>query len=134
MDPVHELDAETLDFAHRMFELARGGGDRDLAHNVDAGLPVNLTNDKGDTLLILAAYHQHADTVRVLLARGADTGRVNDRGQTALAAAVFRRSGDVVTDLVAAGADPEAGSPSARETAAFFALDDMSALLPPRQA
>ena len=116
-----------------MFELAREGGDQVLAEQLDAGLPVNLTNDKGDTLLLLAAYHQHAATVRALLERGADTARVNDRGQTALAAALFRRSGEIVSDLLAAGADPDAGSPSARETATFFDLDDMSDLLPPRQ-
>lgn len=127
-----ELDAATLDFAHRMFELARAGEGAALAENVDAGLPVNLTNDKGDTLLILASYHQHNATVRELLARGADTSRVNDRGQTALAAAVFRRSAEIVADLVAAGADPDAGSPSARETATFFELTDMAGLLPPR--
>ena len=132
MDSVPELDAETLDFAYRMFELARSGGGRDLAHNVDAGLPVNLTNDKGDTLLILAAYHQHLETVRALLARGADPARVNDRGQTALSAAVFRRSGEIVEALLGGGADPDAGSPSARETATFFELTDMSDLLPPR--
>ena len=87
-----DLDAETLAFAHRMFDLARAGATDDLAAQIDAGLPVNLTNDKGDTLLILAAYHAHPDTVAALLARGADPGRANDRGQTALAAAVFRRS------------------------------------------
>ena len=123
------LDAATLDFAHSMFELAREGGERVLAEHLDAGLPVNLTNDKGDTLLILAAYHQHPATVRVLLARGADPSRVNDRGQTALAAAVFRRSAEIVTALLATGADPGAGSPSARETAVFFELTDMSDLL-----
>ena len=128
------LDEATLAFAHRIFELARNGGNELLAEQFDAGLPVNLTNDKGDTLLILAAYHQHVATVRALIARGADTERVNDRGQTALAAAVFRRSGEIVSDLLAAGADAEAGSPSARETATFFELTDMSDLLPPRQA
>ena len=132
--PADGLDEGTLAFAGRMFDLARNGGDEELAEQVDAGLPVNLTNDKGDTLLILAAYHQHAATLRALLARGADTSRVNDKGQTALAAAVFRRSGEIVSDLLAAGADAEVGSPSARETATFFELDDMSALLPPRQA
>ena len=132
--PPAGLDEATLAFAGRMFDLARSGGGDALAEQLDAGLPVNLTNDKGDTLLILAAYHQHADTVRILVARGADTDRVNDRGQTALAAAVFRRSGDIAADLLAAGADPESGSPSARETAIFFDLTDMSDLFPPRQA
>jgi uncharacterized protein len=123
------LDQATLAFAHRMFDLARGGVTDELAGYVDAGLPVNLTNDKGDTLLILAAYHDHPDTVAALLARGADHGRANDRGQTALAAAVFRRSAATVGALLAAGADPDAGSPSATETAAFFDLSEMADLL-----
>ncbi|MFC0505957.1 ankyrin repeat domain-containing protein [Micromonospora costi] len=120
-----ELDAETLAFAHRMFDLARAGATEELAGYVDAGLPVNLTNDKGDTLLILAAYHARPETVTALLARGADHRRANDRGQTALAAAVFRRDTEAVRALLAAGADPEHGSPSAVETARFFELREM---------
>ncbi|WP_262285189.1 ankyrin repeat domain-containing protein [Micromonospora sp. MA102] len=124
-----ELDAETLDFAHRMFDLARAGATDELAANVDAGLPVNLTNDKGDTLLILAAYHAHPETVGALLARGADPTRSNDRGQTALAAAVFRRNAEAVRALLDAGADPEHGDPSAVETARFFDLPEMLTIL-----
>ncbi|BCL17133.1 ankyrin repeat domain-containing protein [Micromonospora sagamiensis] len=124
-----ELDDETLAFAHRMFDLARGGVTEELAGQVDAGLPVNLTNDKGDTLLILAAYHAHPETVTALLARGADHGRTNDRGQTALAAAVFRKSLPTVRALLDAGADPDHGTPSAAEVARFFDLPEMLALL-----
>ncbi|RIV41369.1 ankyrin repeat domain-containing protein [Micromonospora radicis] len=126
-----ELDAETLEFAHRMFDLARDGATTELAGYVDAGLPVNLTNEKGDTLLILAAYHAHPETVAALLDRGADHTRTNDRGQTALAAAVFRSSADGVRALLTAGADPDHGSPSAVETAQFFDLAEMHALLRP---
>ncbi|MFI5495646.1 ankyrin repeat domain-containing protein [Actinoplanes sp. NPDC051859] len=123
------MDAETIAFAHRMFDLARSGDAGELAAQLAHGLPVNLTNDKGDTLLILAAYHNHAAAVTVLLAHDADTGRVNDRGQTALAAAVFRKNTATVTALLAAGANPDGGNPSARETAAYFNLPDMTALL-----
>lgn len=122
-------DEETLAFAHRLFELAREGGTAELAGHLDAGLSPDLTNHKGDTLLLLAAYHDHPDTVRVLLEHSADTGRANDRGQTALAAAVFRRSTVTVGLLLAAGADSDAGGPSARETARFFELPEMAALL-----
>ncbi|MER7420767.1 ankyrin repeat domain-containing protein [Micromonospora peucetia] len=124
-----ELDAETLAFAHRMFDLARDGATAELADYVDAGLPVNMTNDKGDTLLILAAYHAHPETVAALLARGADHSRTNDRGQTALASAAFRSSTETVRALLAAGADPHLGSPSAVDTARFFDLPDMLTLL-----
>ncbi|HEX5510602.1 MAG TPA: ankyrin repeat domain-containing protein [Actinomycetales bacterium] len=124
-----ELDDETLAFAHRMFDLARYGGAEELAAYVDAGLPVNLTNDSGDTLLILGAYHKQAAVVEALLSRGADVTRANDRGQTALAAAVFRQEGGIVKMLLDAGANPDDGSPSAVETARFFELPQMLELL-----
>jgi ankyrin repeat protein len=123
------LDPGVIELAGRLFDLARGGHTDELAAYVDAGAPANLTNDKGDTLLILAAYHGHPGTVGALLARGADHSRVNDRGQTALAAAVFRQSTETVDLLMDAGADPDAGSPSARATAAFFELPAMTELL-----
>ena len=124
-----DLDAETLAYAHRMFDLARGGETAALSAQVDAGLPVDLTNDKGDTLLLLAAYYDRPETVIALLERGADPSRVNDRGQTALAAATFRRSTSSVQALLAAGADPTAGGPSAVDTARFFEYPDMVELL-----
>jgi ankyrin repeat protein len=124
-----ELDDDVLAFAARMFDLARGGETAVLAAYVDAGLPVNLTNAKGDSLLMLAAYHDHPETVQALLERGADTERVNDRGQTALSAAVFRRSADGVELLLKAGADPALGSPNAIETARFFEYPDMTEML-----
>lgn len=126
---AEELDAETLAFAQRTFDLAREGRTGELAELVDAGLPVDLTNGKGDTLLILAAYYNRPETVEALLARGADHARVNDRGQTALAAAVFRSSAPAVRALLAAGADPAHGEPSALATARFFDLPDMNAQL-----
>ena len=123
------IDPGVIELAGRVFDLARGGSTEDLAAYVDAGVPVNLTNDKGDTLLILAAYHGHPETVAALLDRGADHSRANDRGQTALAAAVFRQSTETVTRLLSAGADPDAGGPSARATATFFDLPAMTELL-----
>ena len=126
---MSELSDDELAFLQGAFDLARGGDTAPLAEYVDAGLPVNLTNAAGDSLLILAAYHTHLETVRALLDRGADTDRVNDRGQTALSAAVFRRSGPIVSALLDAGADPAVGAKSALDVATFFELDDMVALL-----
>jgi hypothetical protein len=124
------LTEEELAFLQSMFELARAG-DLSLLEQVDAGLPVNLTNSSGDTLLILAAYHTHADLVRGLLGREADHERVNDRGQTALGAAVFRRRADIVSTLLEAGADPDAGPRSAVAIAEVFELPEMMRLLRP---
>ena len=122
-------DPGVIELAGRVFDLARGGHTEELTAYVDAGVPVNLTNDKGDTLLLLAAYYGHAGTVAALLTRGADHGRVNDNGQTALAAAVFKQAGEAVGHLLAAGADPDLGGQSARRTAQFFGLTAMTELL-----
>jgi ankyrin repeat protein len=124
-----ELDDETLAFAHRMFDLARAGDTEALTAQVDAGVPANLTNDKGDSLLLLAAYHSHPETVSALLARGADPNRINDRGQTPLAAGVFRRSVPIVTALLGSGASPSLGAPSAWQTAQYFGIPEMVDLL-----
>ncbi len=123
-----DLSADEHDFLASMFDLARSG-DLALAGCVGQGLPVNLTNGAGDTLLILAAYHRHASLVTALLDRGADHTRVNDRGQTALAAAVFRQDREVVERLLRAGADPLLGPQSAVDIARFFDLPEMLAVL-----
>jgi ankyrin repeat protein len=126
------LDAETLAFAQQIFDLARdSSGERGerLAAYLDHGMPPDLTNDKGDTLLLLAAYHQQHSAVRDLLAHGADPDRVNDKGQTALAAAVFRKDRDLVVLLREHGADPLAGDPTALATATFFQAQELLDLL-----
>ncbi|MEH0111097.1 ankyrin repeat domain-containing protein [Tersicoccus sp. MR15.9] len=124
-----ELTDQDLELLNSMFDLARDGGTERLAAFLDAGLPVNLTNGKGDTLLILAAYHQHADTVAALLARDAETERVNDMGQTALAAAVFRQNETIVRALLGAGADPHGGRQTPVSVAEYFQLPAMAELL-----
>jgi ankyrin repeat protein len=123
------IDPAVIELAGRVFDLARGGRTAELAEYLDAGVPADLTNDRGDSLLILAAYHSHPGTVAMLLEKGADPARINDRGQTALGAAVFRQSADAVRALLAAGADPDLGGQSARATATFFELSAMADLL-----
>lgn len=65
------VDDEVIELAGRIFDLARAGDAERLAAYLDAGVPANLTNDKGDTLVMLAAYHGHTSAVEALLARGA---------------------------------------------------------------
>ena len=78
------LTDEELAFLSGVLDLAREGRTEELADVIRRGVPVNLTGGAGDSLLMLAAYHEHPPTVRMLLEHGADTERVNDRGQTAL--------------------------------------------------
>lgn len=118
-------DPEVVELATKIFDLARQGPAEALVAYVDAGVPANLTNDRGDSLLMLAAYHGHADAVRELLARGAAADEINDRGQTPLAGAVFKGETDVIKTLLEGGADPSAGTPSAVDTARMFGRTEL---------
>jgi len=120
------LDAEVLDLAARLFDWARSGDAAMLAAYVDAGVPVNLTNTNGDTLVMLASYYGHDPAVAALIARGADVDRHNNRGQTPLAGAVFKNDTTIIELLLSADADPQAGAPSALETARFFEREELA--------
>jgi ankyrin repeat protein len=106
-------------------DCARDGQTDLLEEFVAGGFPVDHPDDSGNTLVMLAAYHGHAATVRMLLARGADPDRLNDRGQSPLAGAIFKGEDEVVAALLEAGADLDAGSPSARESAVVFGRSDL---------
>jgi ankyrin repeat protein len=121
--PTAGPDDDVLALAELVFDLARDGAAMELARYVDAGVPVNLTDAKGNTLLMLASYCGRDAAVTALLERGADPNRINDRGQTPLAGAVFKQAPAVCSALLSYGADPDLGSPNARATAAFYGLD-----------
>jgi ankyrin repeat protein len=125
-DPRATLDTEVLDLASRIFDWARSGDAATLAAYLDAGVPVNLTNTNGDTLVMLAAYYGHESAVAAMIARGADVDRHNNRGQTPLAGATFKNDITIIELLLSADADPLAGSPSALETARFFDREELA--------
>lgn len=128
-ETVPALTDEQLDFLNSMFDLARQGRDRELLSLVDQGIPVNLSNASGDTLLILATYHNHEALVEGLLSRDADVHRLNDRGQSALTCAVFLQHEGNVRRLVAAGADPHHEGQSPYSVTEMFDLPQMRELL-----
>jgi ankyrin repeat protein len=121
-------DSQLVTIAHACFDFARAGDTERLRAYIEHGVPANLTDATGNTLLMLAAHHGHAETVGALVDLGADPDRTNDRGQSPLAGAIFKGEDDVVAALVAAEADPDVGTPSARATARMF---DRSELLEP---
>ncbi|KAK8167605.1 ankyrin repeat-containing domain protein, partial [Phyllosticta citribraziliensis] len=124
-----DLPPAALDLAAKLFDLARAGDAATLSAYLSAGVPANLTNHAGDTLVMLAAYHGRDAAVRALLQCGADANTINGRGQSPLAGAVFKGHVDVVRALVEAGADAEVGVPNAKDTAVMFRREDMFAVL-----
>ena len=113
-------DSQLVTIAHACFDFARAGETERLRSYIEHGVPANLTDAAGNTLLMLAAYHGYAETVSALVALGADPDRTNDRGQSPLAGAIFKGEDDVVEALLAAEADLDVGTPSARATAKMF--------------
>ena len=120
--PANALPDDALEFAQSLFDAARDGNSSFVISAVDQGVPVDLTDASGNSLLMLAAYHGHADLVALLADRGADIDRQNDRLQSPLAGAVFKRVPAVINVLIARGADPHAGVPTAIAAAEMFGV------------
>ncbi|KFX92411.1 hypothetical protein V495_04995 [Pseudogymnoascus sp. VKM F-4514 (FW-929)] len=117
------LSPEAIAFAARMYDAARAGQLDVFEQALPAGLPANMTNEKGDSLLMLAAYHGHSELVKLLISHGANPNALNDRGQSPLAGAVFKNETEVVKALLEGGADPDHGAPSAMEAIVLFKKD-----------
>jgi uncharacterized protein len=105
-------DDDMIAFAKEVFDVARRGDAAMLDALLAKGLPPNLRNDKGDSLVMLASYHGHADAVRVLLEHKADAN----------AGAAFKGFTDVIETLLAHGADVEGASPDGRTALMIAAM------------
>ncbi|KAF2797982.1 ankyrin [Melanomma pulvis-pyrius CBS 109.77] len=125
--PSH-LPPEALDLAAKLFDYARAGSTSHLQPYLAAGIPPNLTNSAGDTLLMLASYHGHAGTAKALLDAGADPNVLNGRGQSPIAGAVFKGYDEVVRVLWEGRADTGAGHPNAVDCAVMFKREECLAL------
>ncbi|MDO5031073.1 ankyrin repeat domain-containing protein [Corynebacterium sp.] len=117
MDDIQE-------FASKLFDFARNG-DETLLDYISQGVNVDLVNQEGQSFIMLAAYHGHAELVRKLAAAGADVNLLNDRQQSPLAGAIFKKEDAVIDALLAAGADPLAGNPNAVDSARMFGRADL---------
>ncbi|OLF52488.1 ankyrin repeat domain-containing protein [Pseudomonas chlororaphis] len=101
---------EAAEFTEQVFNVARSGDAQMLDKLASSGLPVNLRNHKGDTLLMLASYYGHVEAVQVLLKHKADPEIRNDNGQSPIAGAAFKGDLAVVKALVEGGAEVEGSS------------------------
>ncbi|KAJ8092077.1 hypothetical protein PM082_024317 [Marasmius tenuissimus] len=119
-----ELPQETLDFAAKIFDAARNGQEEPLIAAIEAGLPVNLTNHQGNTILMLAAYAGHYGLSKSLLSHGADPDRLNDQGQSIVAGAIFKEHHDIVKLLVDSKANVRLGKPNGIESVHMFGKDN----------
>jgi ankyrin repeat protein len=110
-----ELQSIALDFA-------RKGETGPLEEMLRHGLPPNLADAKGNTLLMLASYNGWMETSRMLLKNGAEVDRRNDRGQTPLGGVAFKGYTDIVALLLQHGADIDADNGGGMTPLMFAAM------------
>jgi ankyrin repeat protein len=104
------------------FDFARNGETEPLVEMIQHGLPVNLADAKGNSLLMLASYNGNLETTRALLLDRADADRRNDRGQTPLGGAAFKGYKEIVTLLLEHGADIDADNGGGMTPLMFAAM------------
>lgn len=110
-----ELQQMALDFA-------RHGETESLAAMLCHGLPVDLADAKGNSLLMLASYNGNLETTRMLLEEGAKVDCRNDRGQTPLGGVAFKGYEEIVTLLLEHGADIDADNGGGMTPLMFAAM------------
>ncbi|AXK48323.1 hypothetical protein CRU87_00515 [Aliarcobacter trophiarum LMG 25534] len=86
-------------------EFARQGKTEDLKLMIEAGMSTNLTDHKGNTLLMLASYNGNLETTKMLIDFKAEVDRKNDKGQTPLAGVCFKGYLEIAKVLVENGAN-----------------------------
>lgn len=130
-------EARYAELQHMALDFARHGETGSLETMLGHGLPVNLADGKGNSLLLLATYHGHVETSAMLLRHHAEVDRRNDRGQTPLGGAAFKGHCAILTLLLDAGAEIDAdtgGGMTALMFAAMFGRTDAVSLLRERHA
>jgi ankyrin repeat protein len=116
-------------------DLARNGDVAGLGSLLKDGLAVDARDAKGNTLLLLAAYHGKAETVAMLLKARATVDLRNAKGQTPLGGVAFKGYVDIATLLLDAGADPVAdqGGSTPADFATLAGKTEILALLQARR-
>jgi ankyrin repeat protein len=115
-------DEEAAQFAEQVFDVARNGDAQMLERLLEKGLPPNLRNHNGDTLLMLATYHGHLDAARVLLQYKADPLIANDKNQLPMAGAAFKGNLPMVQLLIEEGAPVDGASADGRTALMMAAM------------
>ena len=88
-----------------IFDHARNGQTEAVQMYLTSGYTPNIISPRGDSLLIVASYHGHADLVKLVLAQpGVPVDFQNKMGFTALTGASFKGYTGIMRQLIAAGA------------------------------
>lgn len=78
MNGISEKDVEDI------FSYARHGRCEDIERLLDRGIPLNVRDEYGNTLLIIACQNGNKKVAKLVLRRGADINARNHKGNTPL--------------------------------------------------
>ena len=87
--------------------FAREGNMQELEKMLRAGINVNLSTHREDSLLMLASYNGNYETTKMLIENNADLNKINAREQTPLEGVCFKGDLKIVKLLVENGANFE---------------------------
>ena len=99
------MDFATISPEEQLFDAARRGDVPALQAALAAGVPVDATNAKGFSALILASYDNHLDATRCLLDAGANPNHQDSTGNSALMGVSFKGYPEIARLLIGRGAD-----------------------------
>ena len=105
MDQSPAADARRLAHKKQDLILAVRADDRDtIVRLLDEGIPINSSNNEGESLLHGAAQDGHVTTMRLLIRRGCKVDLVDARGLTPLHSAAAQGQTKAVRELIKNGA------------------------------
>ncbi|WP_044417097.1 ankyrin repeat domain-containing protein [Halarcobacter anaerophilus] len=107
---------------HMALNFARSGETKTLKSMISAGINVNLSDEKGNSLLMLASYNKNYNCTKMLLEQKADIDKRNDRGQTPLGGVCFKGDLNLVKLLLSYGADIDSDNGGGRTPLMFAAM------------
>lgn len=111
-----------------VFQAARQGDLEKINFALNRGFDIQKRNEKGHSVLMLAAYNGHYNLAEALISRGADVNSVDDTGNSILMGVVFKGHNRIFDLLVTSGADLEfqnSKGQSALDFAVMFGRRDL---------
>jgi uncharacterized protein len=126
--PAAGVDVRKFD--REWFDAARAGRWDITQALLDAHFPIDATTRQGYTALILAAYDEQPDTLRRLLAAGANPCLADRNGNTALMGALYKGETDIARMLMNTSCDINQVNNAGETALAFAALFGRFEMLP----
>jgi ankyrin repeat protein len=111
---------------HEFIKAAHDGDLGRIQYYIKQNIDVNITDNNGDTALMLAAWKRDFNVVKELLANGAEIDKANKYGNTALMLAAGKDNLDIVKELIANGDEIDKANNMGYTALLFAAIEGKS--------